>query len=316
MRTFRRVLITGASGSAGSYMADYIFDDQPGVAVHGLSRWHQNRKLDNRVIWHECDLLDLSSIMRALRASQPDAIIHLASHANVRTGFDTPLAVLHNNIMGTANLFEAVRGTEGNPLILMCSTSEVYGQVSPDNIPITEACPINPSSPYAVSKAAQDMLAQTYFKAYGLDIIVTRMFTYINPRRDDLFASAFAKQIVAIERGTQSELRHGNLSSIRTIIDVRDAMRAYWSILELGQIGEIYNIAGLWEVTVGVFMEHLIMQSGVEVPCRLDGSLLRPFDVTMQIVNCEKFVARTGWKPKYSLDDSVSMLLGYWRNHA
>jgi len=144
----------------------------------------------------------------------------------VRASFITPGSVLTNNILGTSNLFEAVRLAKIDPVIQLCSTSEVYGQVDPKDVPIKETAPIRPASPYAVSKTAQDLLGWTYFVSYKMRIIRTRMFAYLNPRRADLFATAFARQVARIERGLQKELVHGNLDSVRTLIDVRDAMRA------------------------------------------------------------------------------------------
>jgi len=196
--------------------------------------------------------------VRVLKEVKPDGIFHLAAHANVRASFTNPLAVLNNNIMGTANLFEAVRLAEIDPVIQLCSTSEVYGQVDPKNVPIKEDCPINPSNPYAVSKLAQDSLAYTYFKSYGMKIIRTRMFAYLNPRRSDLFATSFATQVAKIEAGLQKELRHGNLDSTRTIIDVRDAMESYWVALDKCRFGEVYNIGGKETMSIREMLNKLI----------------------------------------------------------
>lgn len=319
MRTFKTVLITGISGSGGSYLADYIVDNHPGVAVHGISRWHSTsgqrnlEKSAGSVTLHECDLTDLSSVYAVLSAVKPDAIFHIASHANVRTSFITPLAVLQNNIMGTANLFEAVRMAAIEPVIQLCSTSEVYGQVDPKNVPIREDCPINPSSPYAVSKTTQDMLGYTYFKNYGMKIIRTRMFAYLNPRRADLFATSFALQVARIEQGLQSELLHGNLDSVRTIIDVRDAMESYWVASTKCAFGEVYNIGGTTVIKVGEFLDLLMKKARVPVTASPDRNLFRPTDVTLQIPDTAKFSACTGWKPRYTFEESVEFLLDHCR---
>src|SRR3989338_2102903 len=215
MVEIKKVLITGITCSGGSYLAEYIVNNYPEVEVHGASRWHStgtNKNVSHfihKLKMHECDLTDFSSIFSLLTEVKPDAIFHIASYANVRAAFITPLAVLNNNIMGTANLFEAVRMAGIDPIIQLCSTSEVYGQVDPKNVPITEDCPMAPASPYAVSKVAQDLMGHVYFKSYGMKIIRTRMFAYINPRRTDLFATAFAMQVARIEAGLQKELLHG-----------------------------------------------------------------------------------------------------------
>lgn len=320
MRIINKVLITGITGSGGSYLADYIVENFPNIEVHGISRWHStsselNLEISkNKVYLHECDLNDFSSILNVLSLVKPDAIFHLASHANVRVGFINPLAVLNNNIMSTANLLEAIRYSNLDPWIQLCSTSEVYGQVDPKNVPINESCPINPSSPYAVSKATQDFLGYTYFKSYNLKIIRTRMFTYLNPRREDLFATSFAKQVARIEVGLQDVLYHGNLDSVRTIIDVRDAMRAYWDSLLYCEPGEVYNIGGTNTITVGEFLILLKKLSKVEIISKQDPKLMRPSDVTLQIPNTTKFQNLTGWKPKYSFEESVNFLLDSLRN--
>jgi GDP-4-dehydro-6-deoxy-D-mannose reductase len=318
-KSFRSVLITGVGGSGGSYLAEHIVEKHPGVRVHGLSRWHSASHADNlaavkgKVAVHECDMTDVSALVSTLGRVRPDAIFHLASHANVRASFQNPLAVLQNNVMSTANLLEAVRLCRLAPSIQLCSTSEVYGQVGPKDVPISEDCPMRPSSPYAVSKVAQDLLGWTYFRSYGMKIVRTRMFAYINPRRADLFASSFARQVARIEAGLQEELTHGNLDSVRTLIDVRDAMEAYWIALEKCKPGEAYNIGGRTVIKVGEFLELLLRRSKTRIKTRLDRALLRPADVTLQVPDTRKFARATGWKPKYSFEESVELLLSHWR---
>lgn len=320
-RRFRRALITGIQGSGGSYLADYIASAHPEVELHGLSRWHttpsSNLTGPGRVARvHECDLTDLGSVVRALKVSQPDVVFNLAAHANVRAGFDVPLAVLQNNITSAANLFEGIRLAGIDPLVVHCSTSEVYGAVRPEDVPITESCPLNPVSPYAVSKTAQDLLAYSYCRSYGLRIVRTRMFAYFNPRRADLFATAFARQVAWIEAGLQDELVHGNLASTRTMVDVRDAMRAYWVAAEWCEAGEIYNIGGDSVVTVGELLETLCRLAHRPIRTRQDPALLRPADVTLQIPSAQKFRQATGWSPQYSFEASVEHLLAHWRAEA
>lgn len=320
-RTFRKVLITGISGSGGSYLAEYIQKYYPRIEIHGLVRWHSTTTTNNlknlkKLQLYECDLTDTGSVFNVLAEVKPDAIFHLAAHANVRASFQTPLAVLNNNIAATVNLLEAIRLLKLSPVIQICSTSEVYGQVDPKNVPIKEDCPINPANPYAVSKVAQDLLGLVYFKSYGFKIIRTRMFTYINPRRADLFATAFARQVAKIEKGQQKELLHGNLNSVRTVIDVRDAMESYWLAMTKGRFGEAYNIGGKTTVTVGEFLEILKKLAKCPIPSRVDPKLLRPSDVTLQIPDTSKFKRETGWKPKYSFEESVKFLLDYCRGES
>ena len=322
MSQIKSALITGIGGSGGSYLAEYIVEHHPEVKVHGFARWHSSTQDDNlralrgKVTVHEVDLNDFGSVIAALQEVRPDAIFHLAAHANVRASFITPQTVLSNNILGTSNLFEGIRIAKLDPLIQLCSTSEVYGQVQPHEVPIREEQPMRPASPYAVSKVAQDLLGYTYFVAYKMRIIRTRMFAYLNPRRTDLFATSFARQVARIEVGLQKELTHGNLESVRTIVDVRDAMRAYWDALLHCKPGEAYNIGGTATMTVGEVLKRLIAMAKKPIPTRQDPALLRPADVTLQIPNVERFAAATGWKPKYSFDESLTHLLEYWRRRA
>jgi GDP-mannose 4,6-dehydratase len=322
-RQITRALITGVSGSGGSYLAEHIAFDHPEVELHGVSRWHSTTTSDNlaairdRITVHEVDLTDFAAVFSVLRDVKPDAIFHLASHANVRASFQTPNAVLSNNILSTSTLFEAIRLAEIDPVVQLCSTSEVYGQVDPKYVPITEDAPMRPVSPYAVSKTAQDLLGFSYFKSYGMRIIRTRMFAYLNPRRADLFATSFARQVALIEQGLQSEpLRHGNLDSVRTMIDVRDAMRAYWEATLHCTPGEAYNIGGTTVITVGEFLDLLLRMARRPIKTYQDPALLRPADVTLQIPSVDKFKAATGWTARYSFEDSVADLLGYWRRRA
>ncbi len=319
MRKFNRALITGISGSGGSYLADYIVENHPEVEVHGISRWHAagtEKNLENsrsKIKMHECDLNDFSALFRILREVKPDVIFNLAAHANVRASFVNPLAVMENNTRSTANLLEAIRLAEIDPVVQICSTSEVYGQVDPQNVPIKEDCPLNSSNPYAASKVFQDMLGYVYFRSYGMKVIRTRMFTYINPRRHDLFATAFALQVARIEAGLQKELLHGNLDSVRTPLDVRDAMASYWAAAEKCEFGEVYNIGGTRSIKVGEFLDLLKKHAKAEIPSRVDPALLRPSDVTLQIPDNSKFTEATGWQPRYSFEESVKFLLDYCR---
>jgi len=320
-RKIERVLITGIAGSGGSYLAEYIVQHHPEVEVHGLSRWHsttQNNlfRISSRIAVHEVDLQDFGSTFAALQEVRPDAIFHLAAYANVRASFITPATVLSNNIIGTSNLFEAVRLAKLDPFIQLCSTSEVYGQVNPDEVPISEDAPLRPASPYAVSKVAQDLLGRTYFVSYKMKVICTRMFAYLNPRRTDLFATSFARQVARIERGLQQELVHGNLDSVRTMIDVRDAMRAYWEAIMFCEPGQAYNIGGNTVITVGELLQKLVAMARKPIPTRIDPQLLRPADVTLQIPNVDKFKAATNWEPNFSFDESLEYLLDYWREEA
>lgn len=316
---FNKVLITGITGSGGSYVAEYIAKNFPDIQIHGTSRTHTNASdsflasIANKVKIHECDLLDFSATLNILEDISPDAIFHLAANANVRASWSNPLSVMHNNVMSTANLLEAIAWLEKFPVVQLCSTSEVYGMVDKSKIPIKEDCPLNPVSPYAISKTTQDLMGASYFMAYKIPIIRTRMFSYVNPRRTNLAQTHFAMQVAKIELGLQEELLHGNLESIRTWLDVRDCAESYWVATTKGRPGEVYNLGGTNVVKIGDFLEALKAKAKCAIPCKLDSSLLRPVDVTLQIPCTDKFCNETGWKPRYSFDESVDFLLEYCR---
>jgi len=315
----KRALITGIAGSGGSHLAEYLVDNED-IEVHGVSRWHSTtsnanlKRIKDNITLHECDLNDLSATIRAIEASKPDYIFHLAAHANVHVCFSNPIAVLQNNINNTINLFEAIRLVGIEPIIQFCGTSEVYGIVDKENTPITEAHPIQPVNIYAVSKLTQEKIASSYYHSYGMKVIITRMFAYINPRRGDIFSSAFARKIVEIERGERDVLTHGNLDSIRTLIDVRDAMETYWIACQKCDYGVPYNIGGESILSVGEFLEQLKSQAKVPIRSMVDKKLLRPVDVTLQVPDVSRFINKTGWQPRYSLEDSIDFLLDYYRS--
>lgn len=311
-----KALITGVSGSGGSYLAEYLLN-HTGCEVYGLARWHSTGTHKNirnlNIHTAECDLTDLSSVIRCFRSIKPDYIFNLAAHANVHASFTNPLAVLQNNVSSMANILEAISILGLDTKLLQASTSELYGNVKKEDTPIKEDHPTNPVNVYAVSKLTQEKLCLAYYKMYGVPVILTRMFSYINPRRADLFSTAFAHQVVKIEQGLLDRLRHGNLQSVRTLIDVRDAISAYWYAIHDCQIGEVYNIGGDNIVTVERFLELLKEKARVPIISELDPNLVRPVDVTLQIPDVTKFHSVSEWRPKYTLDESIEHLLGELR---
>jgi len=315
-----KVLITGITGMVGSHLADYILDHHPAVEMHGLVRWRSPldniRRIESRVVLHQGELRDLNSLVLVLRKVQPDLIFHLAAQSYVTVSFNAPADTIHTNVIGTVNLLDAVRITGLDPKIHICSSSEVYGQVTEAEVPIRETNPFRPASPYAVSKTGEDMIALQYFLSYGIKTIRTRMFTHTGPRRGDVFAeSSFAKQIAEIEAGVRSNpVRVGNLESVRTVADVRDAVRAYWVLLEKCPPGEVYNIGGSRTITIGDILKALKGMARCKIEHVVDPSLLRPSDVTLQIPDTSKFQQATGWKPEIPVETTLSDLLAYQRN--
>lgn len=318
-----RALITGVAGMVGSHLAEYLLENTDWDVV-GMMRW--NEPLDNleelsdrinrkdRISVVYADLSDHGSMRNAVRGT--DYIFHLAAQSYPKTSFDIPSETLSTNIIGTLNLLEAVRNEAPKAWVHVCSSSEVYGRVPREFIPINESCQFHPASPYAISKVGTDLLGQFYAQAYGMNVVVTRMFTHTGPRRGDVFAeSSFAKQIAMIEAGQMKPpIKVGNLSSLRTIADVRDAVRAYHMLLTINpQSGQVYNIGGTHTCTVGDILNSLFTASGKRYPVEVDHDRLRPIDADLQVPNCSKFKAHTGWEPRIPFEQTMKDLLNYWR---
>ena len=264
MRRFKKCIVTGATGSGGSYLIEHILNKKKSIKIFGFYR--SKGYFDDLKKYKNCklikiNLLDYKNTKKQINKIKPDVIFHLASDANVRNSFDDPINNSINNNTITINLLEAVRRLNIDPVILICSSSEVYGNVPNNQMPINEHQPIKPINPYAVTKAYQDLISQVYFKSFKTKVIITRMFSYTNARRKNLFQTHFASQIAEIERGRKSILMHGNLKSKRTFVDIYDAMEAYWLAATKGKIGEIYNIAGNDTISVNVFLKKLIKLS-------------------------------------------------------
>lgn len=319
MRNFKRCLITGITGSGGSYLAEHILKKNNNINVYGFYRSEGylkflKKKHKNKITFFKQDLTKYKSLKSKINTIKPDLIFHIASNADVRGSFDFPIKISNNNNSITVNLLEACRKSKINPLIIICSTSEVYGNVDKKNMPIDENNNIAPINPYAVTKAYQDLLSQVYHKSFGMKIIITRMFSYSNARRKNLFQTAFAKQIVDCEKGKKLFIEHGNLKSVRTFVDIEDAMESYWLAAKKGKVGEIYNICGNKVVSVKDYLAELKKNAKVTFKTKLNKSLLRPQDINLQIASCKKFKKHTNWRPKVSFQKSVKKLLNEVRS--
>lgn len=314
-----RVLITGITGFAGSHLAEFLLAEVPDVEIYGTKRWRSRMEniehLQSQIELVECDLKDANAVRKTLAEIRPERIFHLAAQSFVPASWRAPSETLDNNIISQTNIFEAMRSLDLDARIQIAGSSEEYGLVHPDEVPITESNPLRPLSPYAVSKVAQDLLAYQYFRSYGLAAVRTRGFNHTGPRRGDVFVTSnFAKQIASIEAGLQQPvIRVGNLSAQRDFTDVRDTVRAYWLALEKGTPGEVYNLASGKAVTIRELLDMLLANSQVDVKVEVDPERLRPSDVEILLGDYSKFHADTGWEPQIPLSQTVEDLLNYWR---
>lgn len=319
----------------GSHLADYLLEITD-WDVYGVCRWRS--PLDNvahlldrvnkkdRVFFEYADLNDEMSLIKVVNDIRPDYVFHLAAQSYPQTSFTAPIDTLNTNILGTCRLLEAFRLAMQNdksykPIIHVCASSEVFGRIPAEKKPETgihEECPFHPASPYAISKTGTDLLGRYYAEAYGMTVMTTRMFTHTGPRRGDVFhESTFAKQIAMIEAGIiEPIVKVGNLKSLRTYADVRDAVRAYYMLVTVDPIpGEYYNIGGSYTCEVGDTLNALISYSTKkdEIEVITDPERLRPIDADLQIPDCRKFKTHTGWEPQISFETTMRDLLDYWR---
>jgi len=319
------ILITGGTGFVGSHMIDYILDNETDVKIYATKRWMEDTKNvdhinDDRFEFVDCDLLDGMSVKRAVEISKPDKVFHFAAQSFPEVSFKIPVITLQTNVIGTTHLLESIKESDYNPVIVSISSSEVYGNPEEHEIPITEENPIRPANPYSISKVGHDLMSQYYHSAYGMKIIITRMFSHEGARRGKQFAlSSFAYQIVKNEKipfyDYDCEIRHGNLNSVRTYNHIEDAIRAYWLCSESQRYGEVYNIGGDYTCTVGDALDMLISKSTISdaLVKVLDPDRVRPTDITLQIPSSEKFKKHFGWKPEKDLTHICDDLLNYWR---
>jgi len=314
-----RALITGVTGFAGSHLAEYLLREQPQVEVFGIRRWRSRTEnigaIEGKITFLECDLRDSTSVHEALARSRPDLIFHLAAQSFVPTSWSAPNETLATNISGQVHLFEAIRLLQLDPVVQIACSSEQYGLVLPDEVPIRETNPLRPLSPYAVSKVTQDFLGYQYFQSYGIKTVRTRGFNHTGPRRGEVFVTSnFARQIARIEAGLQpAVIRVGNLDAVRDFTDVRDMVRAYWLAATKGRPGEVYNIASGKGITIRAMLDLLLSMSSATVKIEIDPDRLRPSDVEVLLGDASKFHADTGWRPEIPFERTMRDLLDYWR---
>jgi GDPmannose 4,6-dehydratase len=324
------VLITGITGQVGSQLADYILENTE-YDVIGMMRWQE--PLDNiyhltdrinkkdRIWIHYADLNDSASLRNMIETLRPQYISHLAAQSYPKTSFDIPVETLQTNIIGTANLLEAIRQTGAgltmyNPVVHVCSSSEVYGRAEV-GIELSEDTPFHGSSPYSISKIGTDYLGRFYGEAYGMRTFVTRMGTHSGPRRSDVFfESTVAKQIALIEAGLQEPVVYvGNLSSTRTFQDCRDAVRAYWLLMNADiEPGEYFNIAGEEAYVLTEVVDILLGFSKMDIKIVTDVNRFRPIDADYQMFDNTKIRSRIDWKPEIPVRKMLLDLLNHWRD--
>ncbi|PKQ28059.1 MAG: GDP-mannose 4,6-dehydratase [Candidatus Anoxymicrobium japonicum] len=315
-----KVLITGITGFVGSHLAEYCLA-RGDVEVFGTVRWRS--RMDNvegitdDITLMDCDLKDSVAVRHCLAQVKPDYIFHLAAQSYVPTSWKAPVETICTNMVSEINLFEAMRELHlvDSTRIQLAGSSEEYGMVFADEIPIKETNPLRPLSPYGVSKVGQDLLGYQYHMSYGLYVVRTRAFNHTGPRRGDVFVSSnFSRQIATIEKGkVEPVIKVGNLDARRDFTDVRDMVKAYWLALERGEVGEVYNLGSGTDVTIKKMLDILLSFSDIKIETLKDPERMRPSDVQILLADTTKFFDLTGWKPEIPLEKTLEDLLNYWR---
>ncbi len=315
-----RILITGVSGFVGRHLTNYVLASHPEVEVFGLRRWRSEMpatlEQSPAVSIVDGDLLDAPSLVRALQASRPAVIFHLAASSSVAGSWDTPAEMLQVNVLGTLHLLEAVRQLGSDLRVVLACSAEAYGVVAEGELPIRECQPFRPVSPYAVSKAAVDLLGDQYHRAFGLRTFRLRFFNHCGPGQSSRFVvSSLARQIAEAEAGRRApEIRVGNLDVRRDFVDVRDAARAYWVAAERGEPGEAYNVASGKARPIREVLEGLLRLARLRVAVVSDPERLRPAELQVLQGDAGRFRETTGWRPDLPFERTLADTLAYWRD--
>lgn len=313
----KKALITGITGFAGSHLAELLLKE--GFEVYGTTRPRSKTEnidhIKKKLRLQDADLLDSHSLYAILSDIKPDFIFHLAAQSFVQSSWASPTTTMEMNTVGSVHLFEAVRRAKIDPVIQIACSSEEYGLVFPNEVPVKETNPLRPLSPYAVSKVAMDYLGYQYHQSYSMKIIRTRGFNHTGPRRGEVFATSnFAKQIAEIEKGKKEPIiETGNLEAERDWTDVRDMVRAYLLSVQKCEYGDVYNICSEKAIKISDMLDLLLSQTKAKVKIIQDSSRIRPSDVPILLGDCTKFRKATGWRPEIPFEQTMKDLLNYWR---
>lgn len=321
----KNILITGAAGFVGSYLVQEIANTYPQAKIHGTIRPKESKEnlKDVQATYelHELDITDAPSVYSLIEAIHPDSIFHLAAQSYVRTSWESPQDTITTNMLGEINLLEAIRllKTEKyNPVIVIACSSEEYGLVRPDQLPITEETPLSPLSPYAVSKIGQDFLGFQYFKTYGLKTIRLRTFNHTGPKRPTAFGdSHVAHEIALIEAGLHEPIiTYRDLTAVRDYSDVRDIVRAYVAAAEYCLPGDVYNVCSGKGTSIKEIYDSLLSHATVKnIRLQADPAGPRPTDGGTIIGSNKKFISQTNWNIQIDfLKQTLPDILTYWRN--
>lgn len=314
-----RILITGLTGFVGSYLTEYLRNKKR-IEIFGTTFGEPDKYFKS--IFPACktklfngDLRNKNFVDKIVKKSKPDAVVHLAALSAPADSWKIAEQILTNNMLSQLNILDSVKETNVKAKVLIVSSGQVYGEVKPSEIPLTEKSSLKPNSPYSVSKLTQEFLGYQYFNNYKMSVVILRPLNHIGPRQEGNFAiPSFVKQIVEIEKGIKSPvIEVGNLKAQRDFMDVRDVCRAYVLALEKCKAGEIYNIASGKAYKMKSILDTLLKNSKVKIQVKINKDFFRPMDIPILTADYSKFKKATGWKPRISLEHTLKETLDYWR---
>jgi GDP-4-dehydro-6-deoxy-D-mannose reductase len=313
-----RALITGITGFVGSHLAEYLLKKD--YEVFGSVRWRSKRdniahlEASKSVTLFETDIKDPLSVRQTVSEARPDEIYHLAAQSFVPASWSAPAETLDTNIQGQLNILEAAREVVPDARLHVVGSSEEYGLVYPNEVPINEDQPLRPMSPYGVSKVAQDMLGWQYFQSFGMNVVRTRAFNHTGPRRGEVFVTSnFAKQLAEIKMGRRTPvMKVGNLDAKRDFTDVRDTIRAYHLAVTKAEPGTVFNISSGVGRSIQSVLDLLLEISGLDVQVEQDPSRMRPSDVMVLEGSSERIKKALGWQPEIPFEKTMKDLYEFW----
>jgi len=309
-----KILITGVGGMMGSHLTDFLIERGHNVTGFDFVPTTDIRELNPRLDYVECDIRDQEKVKNLLQKVRPEIIFHLAAQSYPTVSWNRPHYTLETNVIGTVNLFEAVKELKLDPIILNACTSGMYGYVEEKDVPVKESHELKPLHPYAVSKVAQELLAYQYFKNFGIKSISVRIFNTTGPKKVNDVCADFTKQIVLMEKGLQdNKFRCGNLETRRAITDVRDLIEAFWIAVEKCEPGETYNLSGERVYRIRDIIELLRELTDVNFEIFQDPKLIRPTDEPIIYGDSTKFKEKADWQQKIELKQTLKDMLDYWR---
>jgi GDP-4-dehydro-6-deoxy-D-mannose reductase len=307
-----RCLVTGAAGFIGSHLVEFLVGEGHEVTAMGRARTGALEAAGGGFTFARADLLDRTAVGALLDATRPEVVFHLAAQSYPNVSWTEPARTFEVNVQGTIGLFEAILGRRLAPAIVVPGSSSEYAP-APDGRPIREDDELVPSSPYAVSKLAQDHLARLYHAYHGLNVVRCRPFFLIGPRKEGDAASDFARGVVAIEGGRRDELAVGDLDVVRDLLDVRDGVEALWLLARRGRPGDVYNICSGTGYSLRDVLEVYRGLARAAVRERTDPARIRPIDERIKVGDPAKLIA-LGWSPKRPIRRTLGDILEYWRD--